>query len=222
MKLFVWDFHGVMEKNNELAVIDISNKVLLEFGFRDVSFSKENSEHLYGLKWYEYFEYLLPELPHKKHLEMQKRCFEISNQDTDIIRRYIKPNDHLHSVVYKISRKHSQLIISNTPPKSLEIFLNLVKIEKYFQNGNAMAVDAHKKNVVTTKKEVLLRYIEALKDEPERCIFIGDSPTDIELAQFLGKEIDTRTYLYAHPGKKHRHCEADYYINDLREIVREI
>jgi len=31
-KLFVWDFHGVLEKDNEQAVIQISNDVLKELG----------------------------------------------------------------------------------------------------------------------------------------------------------------------------------------------
>lgn len=35
MILFVWDFHGVLEKDNEKAVVDISNQVLSEAGFKE-------------------------------------------------------------------------------------------------------------------------------------------------------------------------------------------
>jgi len=30
--LFVWDFHGVLERGNEYAVQDVCNRVLKEFG----------------------------------------------------------------------------------------------------------------------------------------------------------------------------------------------
>ena len=35
MKLFVWDFHGVLEKGNDLAVLDITNKVLEQAGYSE-------------------------------------------------------------------------------------------------------------------------------------------------------------------------------------------
>ena len=31
MKLFIWDFHGVLEKDNEHAVVEVTNQVLKEF-----------------------------------------------------------------------------------------------------------------------------------------------------------------------------------------------
>ena len=34
-KLFVWDFHGVLEKDNDLAVQIICDKVLKDFGFKN-------------------------------------------------------------------------------------------------------------------------------------------------------------------------------------------
>jgi len=35
-KLFVWDFHGVLEKDNDLAVEVICNQVLEAFGTEDL------------------------------------------------------------------------------------------------------------------------------------------------------------------------------------------
>jgi hypothetical protein len=33
MKLFVWDFHGVLEKGNDGAVVEITNIALQRFGY---------------------------------------------------------------------------------------------------------------------------------------------------------------------------------------------
>lgn len=57
MKLFVWDFHGTLEKDNEHAVMEISNKVLENLGYTQ-RLSKEDNLMLYGKKWADYFEYL--------------------------------------------------------------------------------------------------------------------------------------------------------------------
>lgn len=48
MKLFVWDFHGVLEKDNDLAVLDISNKVLEQSGYAE-RFSEEKIVSTTGL-----------------------------------------------------------------------------------------------------------------------------------------------------------------------------
>lgn len=35
MKLFVWDFHGFLEKDNEKAVVEITNMVLSQFDYEE-------------------------------------------------------------------------------------------------------------------------------------------------------------------------------------------
>jgi len=62
MKLFIWDLHGTLEQGNERAAIDMSNQILERFGYRE-RFSDEDVFKLYGLKWFQYFEYLLPHEP---------------------------------------------------------------------------------------------------------------------------------------------------------------
>tara|TARA_B100000315_G_C14385854_1_gene499607 strand:+ start:617 stop:769 length:153 start_codon:yes stop_codon:yes gene_type:complete len=49
VKLFVWDYHGVMEKGNEKAVTEVSNLALQKLGFSQ-RFTEEESKQLYGSK----------------------------------------------------------------------------------------------------------------------------------------------------------------------------
>lgn len=48
--LFVWDFHGVLEKDNELAVHEVTNRVLGEFGYEEKA-SIDDIHMMYGLPW---------------------------------------------------------------------------------------------------------------------------------------------------------------------------
>ncbi|NGX27937.1 MAG: hypothetical protein K940chlam1_00109 [Candidatus Anoxychlamydiales bacterium] len=73
MKLFVWDFHGVLEKGNDVAVIEITSSVLKKIGFKRFLTLRE-AKLLTGKKWYEYFAYLLPDEPLKIHLDLQVEC----------------------------------------------------------------------------------------------------------------------------------------------------
>lgn len=66
MKLFVWDFHGVLEKGNDAAVAEITNSVLQSFG-HSRRMTIQEGELLSGKHWYEYFAFLLPHLNHQEH-----------------------------------------------------------------------------------------------------------------------------------------------------------
>ena len=167
-----------------------------------------------GLKWFEYFKYLLPEESHESHLKLQERCFYISETKSDIILDYIKPNDYAHQVLSKIMKQHKQILISNTASSHLKIFLNSVEMEKYFPKGFSFGIGAHTNN--KTKIRCLEKFLE--NKEFENIIIIGDSKSDMNLKYVAGGI----SYLYAHPEKPFRACDADYKINDLREILKEI
>jgi len=217
MKLFVWDFHGVLEKDNEKAVLEISNITLENYGYRE-RFTEEEIDCLYGLKWWEYFKYLLLNESHKKHLELQEACFYFQNS-LDIIRKYIKPNDNALYVLEEIVRAgHHQILISNTNPEALEMFIDAVGMGKYFKKKkkkNSIAIDMHRKKG-KTKNDALKEFI---KDKSfDEIIIIGDSLQDMELKGIIGG----KAYLYSHKERKFRECKADYYIRDLREILKEL
>lgn len=216
MKLFIWDFHGVLEKGNELAVIDITNKALKEFGY-SVNFTQDDCNKLYGLKWWEYFQYLLPNEPREKHITLQERCFEISDSTPELIAKYIKPNDNAHQVLQAIKDKgHAQVLISNTQAHALKMFLRVTDLDKFFDDSNALTVDAHRLDAHKTKKDILKDYVK--NKIFEDFVIIGDSPGDIALSEIVGG----KTYLYAYHNREFKDCTAHYRIRNLLEVLREL
>lgn len=211
MKLFVWDFHGVLEKGNESAVEEITNGTLSKFGYKR-RMSTEECYRLYGKKWFEFFQYLLPEENIRVWMRLQDESVTMGLDNPEIIARSIAINDYAHEVLAKIKEKHQQILISNSQPKSLAMFLEVTGVNVYFKKRGVMAVSAHKIDKVRSKREVLQEF---LKEKTfEQVVTIGDSPADMELGNVR--------YLYAHPGRKHRDVDADYKIHDLREVLREV
>lgn len=114
MKLFVWDFHGVLEKGNEGAVLEISNKILGDFRYKE-----------------------------------------------------------------------------------------------RFR-------DTHKVKVIRTKGDVLRGFLDGKSFDD--IVVIGDRPEDVAMENISGGV----SYLYAHPGRDFHQAEADFWIRDLREVLREV
>lgn len=215
MKLFVWDFHGVLEKDNDLAVLDISNIVLEQAGYTE-RLSKEDNQNYYGLKWFQYFERLLPGLSNEQHLALQAACFRYAEENMHVLANHIKPNDHIAEVLSAIQKAgHDQIIVSNTRPADLTWFVRSVKINKYFPESKIFGVNAHEKH--GNKKAALIKY---LHDKSfKNIVIIGDTVKDMELKDVKGGV----TYFYNHPHlKTPSDINADYTITDLRKILREI
>jgi phosphoglycolate phosphatase-like HAD superfamily hydrolase len=220
MKLFVWDLHGVLESGNHRAAVDISNEILDRFG-RSERFTYEDGIVLYGQKWYEYFEWLLPDATHDYHLSLQDACFHFSEFDLAIQRRWLAPTTHSWDVLDAIGEQHQQILISNTRAGNLELFLKTLQLEKFFPSPSvALAVDGHTQSVQRTKNDVLSDYLvsDSRAAEYEEIIIIGDSPSDMRLRDVAGGV----TYLYAHPEFAFRNCTADFRIRDLRAVLSHI
>ncbi|GGM24661.1 MULTISPECIES: HAD family hydrolase [Micromonospora] len=213
MKLFVWDLHGVLEQGNDRAVVDISNEVLSSFGYTP-RFGYADGRRLYGHKWYEYFAFLLPEEPHERHLQLQDACFTLSEERPELQYRWMQPTPHVNDVLAGIAARHQQIVISNTRPGTLDMFLKLLELTDYFTPDRAFAVDQHVRDVQTTKKDVLAQYL-ATRAPFEEIVIIGDSAGDMHLAEVAGGT----TYLFAHPGFAFRKCPSDFRIRDLRTIL---
>src|SRR5487761_1194368 len=112
MKLFIWDFHGVLEKDNEKAVIDISNAVLENAGYSE-RFTQEDNERFYGLKWYEYFQKLISGISKDECLKLQSYCFKYAEEHLEILAKHIKPNDYVIDVLTSIADSgNKQIVIS--------------------------------------------------------------------------------------------------------------
>ena len=214
MKLFIWDFHGVLEKDNELAVLDISNQVLRQAGFKQ-RFTKADNHRLYGVKWYQYFEDLLPDLSHKKHLALQAACFKFAEKNLHILHKHIKPNDYVIEVLKAIKKAgHDQVILSNSRPADILWFVESIGIKQYFPDEKIIGVNAHERH--EAKQDALLHYLKGKVFDS--LVIIGDSKSDMELKNVAGGV----SYFYNHPGVSPTKPESDYQINDLRKVLVEV
>lgn len=215
MKLFVWDFHGVLEKDNDLAVLDISNKVLEQAGYSE-RFSEENNRNYYGLKWFQYFERLLPGLTNEQHMTLQAACFEFAEKNLHILAKHIKPSDHALEVLQTIHKAgHDQIILSNTRPHDLRWFVNTVGIKEFFPDEKVIGVNAHQKH--GAKPDALRHYLGGASFAG--IVYIGDSKSDMELRQVS----DGTTYFYNHPHlTPATDIQADHVITDLRKVLQEV
>lgn len=215
MKLFVWDYHGVLEQGNEISALHVTNLVLKQFGYAE-RLSERDAIRLYGSKWFEYFEYVLPEENHEKHLELQQAGFDYTTSNFDFVASFIKPNPNADKVLKEISKNHKQILISNTDPKTLKHYIKIANIDGHFTSDLVFAANGHSKDSKKSKKIILKEYLQGKNFE--EIIIIGDSPSDMALKEVAGG----KTYLYCHPGMKHRECVADYRITNLNELLVEI
>ena len=214
-KLFIWDYHGTLERGNEDVVLEYTNLALERMGYQR-RLTREENLKLYGIAWYKYFEYLLPEETHQQHLAIQDMCLKIEHERPETWDRYLKPNDGLHEVVSAIHASiHDQIIISNTEEHVIGRFVNAIGLDPYFPEGKYFATNTHL-GARETKHDKLKRYL--IGREFDHFVAIGDGPKDLEYVQ----EYPNTTYLYAHPGWKFRDYPATYRIHDLREVLKEL
>jgi len=215
MILFLWDFHGVLEKDNEKGVMTISNEVLRQAGFQE-QLSNEDNEKFLGLKWYQYFENLLPNISHEDCLKLQNDCLEYSRNHPEILPSHIKANEYAIEVLDKIAKSgHKQIIISNTRPNDLVWFLETIGIKHFFDDESIIGVNAHQTHA--SKIDAAKSYIADKKFD--KIIVIGDSESDLK----LGRVIGGITYFYKHPHRNHEPTQnADYITKDLRDILNEL
>jgi len=216
MKLFVWDLHGTLEKGNERAVIDISNSVLERFDYAE-RFSYADNQHLYGRKWYEYFDWLFADSDHDRDLELQEACFKLSETSPEMQCRWVRPTQYAPDVLSRIMSVHRQILISNTRAETLKVFIDVLGYSEFFSSANAFAVDGHAERPVGSKEEVLADFLRGACNF-EDIIVVGDSPSDMRLKDVAGGV----TYLYAHPDFEFRKCVADHQIRDLRLVLERL
>jgi phosphoglycolate phosphatase-like HAD superfamily hydrolase len=216
MKLFVWDFHGVLEQGNDDAVLEITNNAL-EIHQLSRRMSLAESRQLSGLRWHEYFNYLLPEISLEDCLNLQLTCYEITQKNPEIIAKYIRPNKHVDSVLEQINKTgNQQILISNSHPTALDLFVEMVGVQKYFPKDFRFGVDSHTQKKFT-KKDCLLNFLN--KKSYKNIISIGDSKGDMDLIEDMSIGIG---YSYCHPEKERRFSTKHHEINDLRQVLKEI
>jgi phosphoglycolate phosphatase-like HAD superfamily hydrolase len=212
--LYVFDFHGVLEKGTEKAVTIVSNLALERLGY-DFKISHEEIVKNYGQKWHDIFLKTVPKLSYNNAYSLYEECLKIDELFPNIIFENTKQNDNAKEILEKIINNEDDIIlISNTNPVALKMFIKATKLENFFKENNSFAVNQHDKKVIITKEKVLRKYL--IDKNYEKIIIIGDSPGDIRLKKI--SPVNSTTFLYTHPGLNFRECEADYKINDLRDI----
>jgi phosphoglycolate phosphatase-like HAD superfamily hydrolase len=65
---------------------------------------------------------------------------------------------------------------------------------------------------------VILAALEALGAMAEDCLFVGDSPSDMEAGKRAGVKTCAVRYGYGRPEELAR-FEPDYWVDDLRELT---
>ena len=66
--------------------------------------------------------------------------------------------------------------------------------------------------------DVIFTALSALGARPEQCLFVGDSPADMEAGRRAGVQICAVRYGYGKPEELAR-FEPDYWVDDLRELA---
>lgn len=218
MKLFIWDFHGVLEKGNDEVVLEITNRALEKHGHSH-RMTKEQGEFLAGRLWREYFTYLIPQLDDGERSVLQSTCLEIVKNSPEIFSKHVKLNDHVGHVLEAIQNsQHTQILISNTQPKILDNYVELVGIEKYFLSTHRFGADSLTQTR-KTKTDCLNDFLKVGGNFNE-IISIGDSPGDMDLINIPFTK--GTSYLYSYPGRTHRLAQCHHKIDDLRMVLQEI
>ena len=204
--LFVWDFHGVLEKDNEFAVQDVTNRVLEEFGY-ETQASYDDILRMYGLPWEEYFRLLVPDIEEDVVGKMVSRCRELGRS---VAERYCKPRDHALEILKKISEKgHTNIIISNTTQVDLGFFMDIVGVTSFIDEAHGIGRRS------TNKTDIINDYTS--KNEYRKIVVIGDTEKDVE----AGLNAGAITYLF-NSKEQSGQTKAHHMIMDLREVLREL
>lgn len=220
MKLFVWDFHGTLEKGNVKALHEILNKVAHKFDIRK-QISLTTTVRMYGLSWVDYFQYLHPRGQTDEWLAMKQAATEIQEKEK-LVQKYIRPMDHAVEVLDAIKKQgHKNIILSNSQPQWLQKFAVMVGIAQFIDDY--IALDAHGESRGATelqqrKSKELVDF--CLQKKYSRIIKIGDRESDIE----AGKSVGAVTYFFRNQFSEdiNKPTTADYEITDLRDVLKEL
>jgi len=136
--LFAWDFHGVLEQGNELAVLKVTNQSLREHGYEDQATLKD-IKRLYGLPWRDYFRQLVPNVTEDK-VEKRARAYVKGKKDETI-------RSHAESGNY------SKIVVIGDTERDIEAGLTVNATTYLVLNGEPWRSKAH--HIITDIREIL-------------------------------------------------------------------
>jgi len=217
LDLFIWDFHGVLEIGNIITVLKVTNQVLKIFGFDivvDINFIKTQ----YGKNWKEYYKSLNINLDEYTLNKMFKLSIILGNESA---KHNMKPQKYGHQVLKRIYKEtHKNCVYSNTSTNTLITFIHHLHYENYI--SDCIGYDLH--NTTEISKKQMIGILKS-KYDYDKIVVIGDTDEDM----MSGKIHGATTYLFLCPSIYNKYefinitnNYADYKINDLREILREL
>lgn len=218
--LFVWDFHGTLEKGNVRAVQVLINLVMERHGLPQ-RITLEDTVKLYGLSWVDYFRFVYPEGTLEDWRAMKQDVGDIQIAEK-IVEQYIEPVDHAAEVLEAIKRAgHVNLLLTNTAPEWVRHFTRIVKIDQYFDKFiglDAHDTERHDDDIHTKKLNSIRQYIAHQRFN--KIVKIGDRASDISVGQTLGAV----TYFIRNQFNKDLQLgiKPDHEISDLRKILQEL
>ena len=210
--LYVWDFHGTLEKGNEHAVREICQSVLEKHGYyRKVTL--DEVLYLYGSSWGEYFKTLVPSLPVETVKQMMEDAIKMSQKTSS---KYIQPMDHsLDTLLLLKVKGNTNIIVSNCRQYRITAFCESTGVSPLVAkaigiSGNESMLE---KDVVKTKAAHILKFADGRKFD--RVFMIGDRETDVDAGLLAGA-----TTVLFNPRKANVDTKAHHTITDLLEVLK--
>ena len=123
--------------------------------------------------------------------------------------------DFAHEVLKKIlDAGHENLVISNTNPDVLDIYLDAVKITGLMTHK--IGADSHRKDPYSRNSKIDLLKNFLKTRSYDQIISIGDRDTDME----LGSAVGAKNYFFLNEINKK--IEDYTCISDLRDLLKEL
>ncbi|MFA5926055.1 MAG: HAD family hydrolase [Parcubacteria group bacterium] len=117
----------------------------------------------------------------------------------------------LKDQIKKLAKKHKLFIISSSPERSIEKFLKLVNISKYFEK--VLGYYAHQSKVEKFKM-IFAKY----KVKSEECVFVTDSLGDLREAKKV--EVPTIAVTWGYHGKTRlKKGSPDIMIHNFKDLT---
>jgi phosphoglycolate phosphatase-like HAD superfamily hydrolase len=227
--LYVWDFHGTLEKGNEHAVREICQAVLEQYGYyRKVTL--DEVLYLYGNSWGNYFKALVPSLADETIRQMVESAIQMSQKLTG---KYMRPMDHsLDTLLLLKVKGHTNAIVSNCRQHRITAFCESTGVSPLVAAAIGMSGDAVmlEKDVVKTKASYIMKLANGSETSEvsrrgnpkascgrkfDRVFMIGDKETDIDAGLLAGAQ----TVLFDR-RKTGVETKAHHTISDLREVLK--
>lgn len=210
-----------MEIGNVYAVQELVNLILKDFEINKEIGIKEVRDW-YGLSWFDYFKLATPEGNDKLWQDMVNKVLSLQQRGWNIIKTHLKLREHAEEVLKTIKKEgHQSILLSNTSPRHIKKFTDLLNITKYF--NDIIGVDMHhvsriNKEIHDIKGKVLTDFLK--KRKYNKVVVIGDRESDIR----AGRNCGATTYFFIDPAfnENAKNTEADYIISDLREILKQL